>query len=107
MITCLISSQVRSDDIKSVVAKRMQASKANKVMASIMPEFANFQVRAARAPLVQSEMFFNCGCRRRAHGCSRGNDVTRDAIANQCQVLRPHVVQLQLLPRRSPWAARG
>lgn len=34
---------VRSDDIKSVVAKRMQASKANKVMASIMPEFATFQ----------------------------------------------------------------
>jgi hypothetical protein len=37
--------QVRSDDIKSVVAKRMQASKANKVMASIMPEFATFQAR--------------------------------------------------------------
>ena len=42
----LIGLQVRSDDIKSLVAKRMQASKANKVMASIMPEFATFQARS-------------------------------------------------------------
>ena len=46
LFTVVIDWQVRSDDIKSVLAKRMQGSKANKVMASIMPEFANFQVEA-------------------------------------------------------------
>jgi hypothetical protein len=43
----MITDQVRSDDIKAVISKRMQASKANKVMASILPEFATFQARAA------------------------------------------------------------
>jgi len=43
----MIRAQVRSDDIKTVVSKRMQASKANKVMASILPEFATFQARCS------------------------------------------------------------
>jgi hypothetical protein len=45
--------QVRSDDIKSVVAKRMQASKANKVMASILPEFATFQASSTTRATVR------------------------------------------------------
>ena len=54
---CIIYPQVRSDDIKSVVAKRMQASKANKVMASIMPEFATFQVRSHLSISSQIRLF--------------------------------------------------
>ncbi len=106
MIACLIYSQVRSDDIKSVVAKRMQASKANKVMASIMPEFATFQV-GAKSSLNLALRSFNrnsfliVDAGTELLGVQRGM-TSRDARAKECQALRPHVAQLQLLSRRRP-----
>jgi hypothetical protein len=57
LLHVVIAPQVRSDDIKSVVSKRTQASKTNKVMASILPEFATFQ--AQRSPSALSLTSFN------------------------------------------------
>jgi hypothetical protein len=61
-----------------VIAKRMQASKANKVMASIMPEFANFQVKARHSMLRSAVALTRAFLviRRRALGCSKENDVS-------------------------------